>query len=506
MHLRSGPIAYNPRRQLADRRPITGEAQPSCSGARPERDAAPAARVWLAIVRWSCVVLLVALLAPWHRPTPTGTTYYVSPAGNDRAPVPSPSDRGARSTGQRPAVPARRPGPLRRRPDVSGAVSLRRRQPGHRRAPDLHRLVRRRPRHHRRRRGTAHLRRERRRLRDLQPDHRRSRARVEQRRRHQLLQQPHRATASSTSSASTTSTSAASATTASRSAAGTARAASATSGSPTSSPTTTARPASSPTARRCSPTRMSTSGDSMAYGNAGLRELGPTPATASCSAAWTAARSSGRWRTITAGSATAERRAGRHLGVQRPNDITIQYNESHAQPDRQPDRRRRIRPRPQRDQFGDAVQLLARQRRRRLPAGPVRRQTDRHTTTSFATTSARTTRRKSPTPFRHPHLGRRAERRDLQQHDLHQRLGNRDAARHLDRQRRHPRSVRQRHPRPQQHRSTTGGVPLVEIEPSQLAGAKDLLFQGNVYFPGDGPFRVIWGRETFATLDSWRGR
>jgi hypothetical protein len=51
---------------------------------------------------------------------------------------------------------------------------------------------------------------------------------------------------------------------------------------------------------------------------------------------------------------------------------------------------------------------------------------------------------------------------------------------------------------------TTGGVTLVEVEPSALVGARDLLFQGNVYYAGADPFRIVWGARDFGDLASWR--
>ena len=65
--------------------------------------------------------------------------------------------------------------------------------------------------------------------------------------------------------------------------------------------------------------------------------------------------------------------------------------------DRLQPRRRRVRLRQRRDQLGHAEQLLARQRRRRLPARASSTTSARGAATSSATTSARTTRERTPT-------------------------------------------------------------------------------------------------------------
>jgi hypothetical protein len=51
---------------------------------------------------------------------------------------------------------------------------------------------------------------------------------------------------------------------------------------------------------------------------------------------------------------------------------------------------------------------------------------------------------------------------------------------------------------------TTGGINLVEVEPRALVGARDLLFQGNVYYASADPFHIVWGARDFADLASWR--
>jgi hypothetical protein len=52
---------------------------------------------------------------------------------------------------------------------------------------------------------------------------------------------------------------------------------------------------------------------------------------------------------------------------------------------------------------------------------------------------------------------------------------------------------------------TTGGVNLIEVEPGQLVGAKDLLFQGNVYYPSGDAFSIVWGARPLGDLAPWRG-
>jgi hypothetical protein len=52
---------------------------------------------------------------------------------------------------------------------------------------------------------------------------------------------------------------------------------------------------------------------------------------------------------------------------------------------------------------------------------------------------------------------------------------------------------------------TTGGVNLIEVEPGQLVGAQDLLFQGNVYYPSGDAFRIVWGSRALGDLAAWRG-
>jgi hypothetical protein len=51
---------------------------------------------------------------------------------------------------------------------------------------------------------------------------------------------------------------------------------------------------------------------------------------------------------------------------------------------------------------------------------------------------------------------------------------------------------------------TTNGVRLVEVTPTQLDTATDLLFQGNDYYPSGGTFDITWNGTTYSTLDAWR--
>jgi hypothetical protein len=51
---------------------------------------------------------------------------------------------------------------------------------------------------------------------------------------------------------------------------------------------------------------------------------------------------------------------------------------------------------------------------------------------------------------------------------------------------------------------TTGGLALVEVTASQLAGASDLRFQGNDYFASGAGFAVLWGGTSYSSLSSWR--
>ncbi|HEV8634237.1 MAG TPA: Ig-like domain-containing protein [Chloroflexota bacterium] len=52
---------------------------------------------------------------------------------------------------------------------------------------------------------------------------------------------------------------------------------------------------------------------------------------------------------------------------------------------------------------------------------------------------------------------------------------------------------------------TTGGLPVLEVSASQLAGAGDLLFQGNDYYASGGTFGIAWGGSTYGSVAAWRG-
>jgi hypothetical protein len=51
---------------------------------------------------------------------------------------------------------------------------------------------------------------------------------------------------------------------------------------------------------------------------------------------------------------------------------------------------------------------------------------------------------------------------------------------------------------------TTDDVTLVEVEASQLDGASDIQFQGNLYYPTGDQFRIAWGFRQIGDLDAWR--
>jgi Right handed beta helix region len=51
---------------------------------------------------------------------------------------------------------------------------------------------------------------------------------------------------------------------------------------------------------------------------------------------------------------------------------------------------------------------------------------------------------------------------------------------------------------------TTGGLPLVEVSASQIAGATGLRFEGNAYFASGSAFRILWNGATYSTLTAWR--
>jgi len=51
---------------------------------------------------------------------------------------------------------------------------------------------------------------------------------------------------------------------------------------------------------------------------------------------------------------------------------------------------------------------------------------------------------------------------------------------------------------------TLDGVRLMNVSASQLAGAQDLLFQGNSYYSNGDPFKVEWGGTTYGDLSAWR--
>jgi parallel beta-helix repeat protein len=51
---------------------------------------------------------------------------------------------------------------------------------------------------------------------------------------------------------------------------------------------------------------------------------------------------------------------------------------------------------------------------------------------------------------------------------------------------------------------TTNSVRLVEVTPTQLDTATDLLFQGNAYYASGGTFDVTWNGTTYSSLDAWR--
>ena len=49
-----------------------------------------------------------------------------------------------------------------------------------------------------------------------------------------------------------------------------------------------------------------------------------------------------------------------------------------------------------------------------------------------------------------------------------------------------------------------GGIPLVEVSRGQLAGGADITFQGNNYYGGTGRWSVIWGGTAYTSLPNWR--
>jgi hypothetical protein len=51
---------------------------------------------------------------------------------------------------------------------------------------------------------------------------------------------------------------------------------------------------------------------------------------------------------------------------------------------------------------------------------------------------------------------------------------------------------------------TSGGVGLVEVTGTQLAGSSDLRFQGNDWFAGGATPRFVWGGATYTSLTAWR--
>ncbi|WP_013334393.1 Ig-like domain-containing protein [Gloeothece verrucosa] len=51
---------------------------------------------------------------------------------------------------------------------------------------------------------------------------------------------------------------------------------------------------------------------------------------------------------------------------------------------------------------------------------------------------------------------------------------------------------------------TTNGVQLVEVTAGQLNGSKDLLFQGNDYYSTGGAFKITWGSTTYDSLTNWQ--
>ena len=51
---------------------------------------------------------------------------------------------------------------------------------------------------------------------------------------------------------------------------------------------------------------------------------------------------------------------------------------------------------------------------------------------------------------------------------------------------------------------TTGGLPIVEVTTGQLAGAGDLLIQGNDYWSAGATWSVLWGGTAYSSLAAWR--
>jgi protocatechuate 3,4-dioxygenase beta subunit len=53
---------------------------------------------------------------------------------------------------------------------------------------------------------------------------------------------------------------------------------------------------------------------------------------------------------------------------------------------------------------------------------------------------------------------------------------------------------------------TEGSTQLVQVTSTQLDGAVDLKFQGNVYFAHSGGFKIVWGSTTLTTIAAFRGK
>ncbi|HEV3485582.1 MAG TPA: right-handed parallel beta-helix repeat-containing protein, partial [Vicinamibacterales bacterium] len=51
---------------------------------------------------------------------------------------------------------------------------------------------------------------------------------------------------------------------------------------------------------------------------------------------------------------------------------------------------------------------------------------------------------------------------------------------------------------------TAGGLPLVEVTSSQVAGATGVRFEGNAYFSAGAAFRILWNGATYTSLSAWR--
>jgi len=51
---------------------------------------------------------------------------------------------------------------------------------------------------------------------------------------------------------------------------------------------------------------------------------------------------------------------------------------------------------------------------------------------------------------------------------------------------------------------TTGGVPVVDVSATVLAGASDLRFEGNDYYASGAAFGIVWGAASYGSLTAWR--